>query len=240
MLLIMTRRLHYAFPRQHDAQPGNQDYLKMKNCATVVSGRPRNADLEARSDSLLGTASALFIKQGYSGTSLEMIAREGRVAVRTIYIKFGGKAGLLAALLARRRERYAAHVRDLVSDTRPLTAVLTEFGMRLLDLIATQESIALQRMVISESPNNPELAETAYQSGIGQTYAVLAQFFERADIRAQLRHDVALKQLPSLLVSCVIGDPLHHFIFGPEQLCPAKREQALAGRIDLFIRGVLR
>lgn len=212
----------------------------MKNCATATAGRPRNADLEARSNNLLGAASALFLKRGYSGTSLEMIAREARVAVRTIYIKFGGKAGLLAALLTRGREQYAAHVGNLASDTRPMATVLTEFGMRLLDLISTQESIALQRMVIAESPNNPELGETAYQSGIGQTYAVLAQFFERPDIRAQLRDDVALPQLPSLLVSCVMGDPLHHLIFGPENRCRSQREQALAGRIDLFMRGVLR
>ena len=206
----------------------------------VAAGRPRHCDREAREDHLLNTAAALFIKNGYSGTSLDLIAREARVAVRTIYIKFGGKAGLLSALITRRRTRYTAHLGDLASDTRPLLMVMTDYGMRFLALVSAPESIALQRMVIIESHCNPELGHTAYRSGIVQTYALLSRFFERPDIRAQLRDNVDLRQVPALLISCVIGDPLHHVLFGSEQLTRSACEMALAGRLELFLRGVLR
>lgn len=205
----------------------------------VAAGRPRNCDLEAREDNLLSTAAALFIEKGYSGTSLELIAREARVAVRTIYIKFGGKTGLLSALITRGCARYAAHLGDLASDTRPLLIVMTDFGMRFLELVSAPESIMLQRMVISESHCNPELRHIPYRSGMAQTYALLSQFFERPDIRAQLRDDVDLQQLPALLISSVIGDPLHHFLFGSEQLTLSACKMALAARLELFLRGVL-
>lgn len=206
----------------------------------VAAGRPRNCDLEARKDNLLSIAAALFIEKGYSGTSLELIAREARVAVRTIYIKFGGKTGLLSALITRGRARYKAHLGDLASDTRPLLIVMTDFGMRFLELVSAPESIAFQRIVITESRCNPELGHTAYRSGIAQTYALLSQFFERPDIRAQLRADVDLQQLPALLISCVIGDPFHHFLLMSKQLTPLACEAALASRLEIFLRGVLR
>jgi TetR/AcrR family transcriptional repressor of mexJK operon len=133
----------------------------MNSRATAAAGRPRNADLETRMDKLLAAAATLFMERGYSGASLEMIAREARVAVRTIYIEFGGKSGLLSAVITRGRETYAAHLGDLASDTRPLMTVLTEFGMRFLELISAPASIALQRMVIAEAHRNPELGETA-------------------------------------------------------------------------------
>lgn len=140
--------------------------------------------------------------------------------MRTIYIKFGSKAGLLSALITRRRTRYTAHLGDLASDTRPLLIVLTDFGMRFLELVSAPESIALQRMAIIESRCNPELGHTAYRSGFAQTYPLLSQFFERPDIRAQLRDRVNLQQVPALLISCVMGDPLHLLSIRREAIIP--------------------
>ena len=59
------------------------------------AGRPKAADAEARMHDLVHTAGMLFLKNGYTKVSLESIARQAHVAVRTIYVKFGGKAGLL-------------------------------------------------------------------------------------------------------------------------------------------------
>ena len=64
------------------------------SCCGKPAGRPRAADMEARMENLLHTAGCLFLEKGYGKVSLEMIAREAHVAVRTIYVKFGGKAGL--------------------------------------------------------------------------------------------------------------------------------------------------
>ena len=60
-------------------------------CAGKAAGRPKAADVEARTQELLQVAATLFLKNGYTKTSLESIARAAHVAVRTIYVKFGGK-----------------------------------------------------------------------------------------------------------------------------------------------------
>jgi hypothetical protein len=68
-------------------------------CCLRGAGRPKASDVEARMQDLLDVAARLFLANGYTRTSLESIARAARVAVRTIYVKFGGKAGLLDAVL---------------------------------------------------------------------------------------------------------------------------------------------
>ena len=64
-----------------------------------VAGRPKAAEAEARLQELVAIAGELFLEKGYSKVSLDMIARRARVAVRTIYVKFGGKSGLFREVL---------------------------------------------------------------------------------------------------------------------------------------------
>ena len=69
---------------------------------------------------LLETAGCLFLRKGYGKVSLEMIAREAHVAVRTIYVKFGGKSGLFNAVIEQRRAAYFATMPALETDMRPI------------------------------------------------------------------------------------------------------------------------
>ena len=88
-----------------------------------AAGRPKAAEVEARTQELLQTAGGLFLKNGYTKTSLESIARAAHVAVRTIYVKFGGKAGLLHAVLAAKRDRFFRS-QPMETDPRPLQEIV--------------------------------------------------------------------------------------------------------------------
>ena len=152
-----------------------------------AAGRPRAADLESRMQNLVATAAQLFISKGYSNVSLEMIAREAHVAVRTIYVKFGGKVGLFGAVINDRRANFFSDIGNMDIDTRPIPQILSDFGIRFLSLVTAPASLSMQRMVIAEAKTNPELARTFFDTGPAQTREVLTRFFARADIRAQLR-----------------------------------------------------
>ena len=112
------------------------------------AGRPKASEVEARAQDLVATAGCLFLKHGYAKVSLEMIAREARVAVRTIYVKFGGKAGLLKAAVEARRER-SFPTGSMENDTRPLREVLDDFALVLHKLCWDPEAVALRRVVIA-------------------------------------------------------------------------------------------
>jgi AcrR family transcriptional regulator len=52
-------------------------------------------------EAVLERARELFLEQGYAATTVESIARAGRVSAATVYKTYGGKAGLVRELCAR-------------------------------------------------------------------------------------------------------------------------------------------
>ena len=206
---------------------------------TRSAGRPKASDVEARTQDLIDTAAKLFLANGYTRTSLETIARTARVAVRTIYVKFGGKAGLLNAVLVSRRDQFF-RMRDMDKDMRPLRDVVGDFAHQFFDLLCKEQLIAMQRVVIAEAPGNPELADTFYSAGPRLTREMLDRFFSRADVRAQLREDLPFGQLPAILTSTISGDSVQRFVFPNAQPPQAEAHRLLDERLELFFRSVLR
>lgn len=204
-------------------------------------GRPRASEAEARLHDLVSTAARLFLDKGYSKVSLEMIAREAHVAVRTIYVKFGGKAGLFTAVIGMGRQHFFATMSDLDTDRRPLRDVLYDFGLRFLELVTSPPAVSLHRMVLAEARGNPELAEAFAEAGPKQTREIVMRFFSRPDIRAQLRDDVPLEVQTVHLLNCILGDQLTRFLFDPEAPpTEAETRQQLDYGINLFLRGALK
>lgn len=203
------------------------------------AGRPRAADLEARHNNLIKTAGQLFLKMGYGKVSLELIAREAHVAVRTIYVKFGGKSGLFKAVLIANRDSFMAP-QTADADALPLKETIAALSEQFLDMITAPDALEVQRMVIAEARTDPEVAQSFFDAGPRQTRDILYNFFARPDIRAQLRDDVALEQLPVFLTNVIMGDAFSRLLFDPQA---QPREQVIAAlhqRLDMFYRSVLK
>jgi TetR/AcrR family transcriptional repressor of mexJK operon len=201
-----------------------------------AAGRPKACEVEARLQDLVETAGALFLKNGYAKVSLEAIARQAHVAVRTIYVKFGGKAGLLNAAIQSRRDSFFRG--DMDTDPRPLKDVVDDFARHFLELLWSPDVIAMQRLVIAEASSSPELAQAFNEAGPKPTRDMLERFFARPEIRAQLRDDLPFDILPLYLLNSIAGDPMGRFLF-PK---PGRDEmmRKLDQRLSLFYRSVLR
>lgn len=231
------------------SEPGLSDTLPIDSadqnsmelgCCGKSAGRPRAADMEARAENLLHTAGHLFLDKGYSKVSLEMIAREAHVAVRTIYVKFGGKSGLFNAVVEQKRAAYFSTMPALQTDMRPLHTILAEFGVLFMQLITMPAAIRLNRMVIAEAATHPELAETFYKVGPGQTREMLTRFFGRPDIAPLFRAALTPELLSMHLLNCLLGDQMSRLLFPPDtQPDVAQLRKLVAVRLDMFLRGTL-
>lgn len=202
-------------------------------------GRPRAAEVETRVEDLKRTAARLMLDKGYSNVSLEMIAREAHVAVRTIYIKFGGKIGILRSLMQDKREQLFDDM-DVDTDQRPLREVLDDFAARLYRLLTSPDAVGLQRMLAAEARANPELVDTFFTMGPNVTRDAIARFLQRPEVRAQLRDDLPFEQLPVLLINTILGDQLARVLRGQQEGTPEQCAEALRQRMALFYRSVLR
>jgi AcrR family transcriptional regulator len=135
---------------------------------STVNSRPydsprRRAQAEATRRAILDAAQRLFETQGYGATSMPAIAEEAGVALKTIYVYFQTKAGLVHAL-------WDARLGGNESDTPVLErewfrAVAAEpTPERKLRLVAAQargvkaRSGALLEMIRTAASTDPEIA----------------------------------------------------------------------------------
>lgn len=203
------------------------------------AGRPRAADLEARNENLINTAGQLFLNHGYAKVSLELIAREAHVAVRTIYVKFGGKDGLFKAVLAANRDKFLTPQR-LEEDARPFREAIGEFSEHFFEMITAADAVEVQRMAIAEARTDRDFAGSFYEAGPRQSREILARYFARPDIRAQLRDGIDIDLLPTFLLNTVVGDGFARFLFDATAPANEAIAQRLQKRLELFYAAALK
>ncbi|MGW5355369.1 TetR/AcrR family transcriptional regulator [Streptomyces sp. NPDC004031] len=123
--------------------------------------RPRRRS-EAKRAAILRAALTVFLREGYAGASVDVIAATAGVGKQTVYGHFGDKEALFLAA--------AEAAGGLLGDTpdawrSPLPATgdphadLTAAGVRVLRAVLAPEAAALHRMTIAELARHPRLQE---------------------------------------------------------------------------------
>lgn len=142
----------------------------------------RRAD-PSKDEAILEAASDLFTKRGY-GVSIDDIASSAGVSKQTIYSRYACKRDLFAAVVHKTAE-------DLVSalsvGAAPPEEALVKFGERFVDVVFNPAKIAMQRLIIAEAAQFPDLARAYYESGPLYVRAKLAAYIERASAAGQLK-----------------------------------------------------
>jgi len=145
----------------------------------IKCGRPRKGEEQLSRDRLLDTAVTLFLEHGYGNLSLETIARDARVSMRTVYSQFGGKAGLFGAVIRRCSDQFVACLSEGQSLESSPEDVLVSFARQFLFRITRPDSMRIRAVLIGESLRFPDLAAQYYEQGPQRTLDHLAQFFVR-------------------------------------------------------------
>lgn len=164
-------------------------------------GRHPAAVLQARERNLLDVAEQLFVRHSFHQVSIATIATTVRVATKTIYLKFGGKRGLLQAVVARDLHdwnRQVAAIEASNTDVRERLEALA--GLMLRRALSTQRAL-LHADAVSE--RSPELAEL-----VASVTARDRQLLERLIAELQARAGGATASgavLSDAFVGCVLG-----------------------------------
>src|SRR5574343_23896 len=133
----------------------------------IKCGRPPKGNEQLSQDRLLDAALRLFLEHGYGDLSMENLARDARVSLRTIYNQFGGKAGVFGALIKRCSDQFTGGLKR----EDPIEQALEEFGRQFLFRITRPDVIRLRAILIGESPRFPVLAIQFYEHGPRRTMA---------------------------------------------------------------------
>jgi AcrR family transcriptional regulator len=129
---------------------------------TRSGGRPTLQASEERLRRLLDVAQRQFLSAGYRETTLEGIAREAGIAKKTLYDRFGSKAGLFGAIVETLRRSWISQLGDIVLDSRRPDQVLEKVALHLLDVGTRPDMIELYRLLLVEAYRFPELINGYY------------------------------------------------------------------------------
>jgi AcrR family transcriptional regulator len=145
---------------------------------TATRRRPYTARMppEARREQLLDAALRVIARRGYSGVSIDAIAREADVTRPVVYGVFDGLEPLLYALLDRQEKRALESLMGAVPadlDTQGLDSGLVEMVRRLTDMVRS-DPLAWRPILAP-----PEGTPRAVRERIARDREVVRARFER-------------------------------------------------------------
>ena len=180
----------------------------------------------------------MFLEYGYGLASLDIIAREARVAKRTIYQYFGDKAELFGAVIRRLNDKVLLPLPQLETDTRPIAAqVLTDFADRLLTMVLSPEAIQLYRIVVGEAGRFPELAKQFYHNAPAHVLSSLTHYLERQTELGYL-HPIDATIAAEQFLNMVLGEPHRRVLLGIDQIPdPEQIRRRVDHAATLFLNG---
>jgi AcrR family transcriptional regulator len=154
----------------------------------------------ARRSAILAAALDEFAARGFAATRLDDVARRAGVAKGTIYLHFADKETLFQELIRLELSPVVGaleHIAQAEIPVRRLGPQLVEVFVR--EIFETRRKDVI-RLVITEGPRFPKLAEFYYREVISQVMGAMRALLRRAVERGELKHD-ALVRFPQLLAA---------------------------------------
>jgi len=186
---------------------------------------------EKRRAAILDAALEEFAARGFAATRLDDVARRARIAKGTIYLYFRDKESLFQEL-----------VRTMLS---PLVGTIEAAPLREVPIRAVAEMIVdvfvreiygtrrkdVIRLIISEGPRFPKLAEIYYREVIARVLPVIRARLALAVERRELSRD-ALARFPQLLVAPALVAIIWNGLFG--RFAPLDIRDLMRAHLDLL------
>lgn len=148
--------------------------IEKNNCAKPTkAGRPKS---EEKRQQILSSASDLFIEKGYSGTSMDMVAKHAGVSKQTVYSHYNNKDVLFTSVIDRKCEEYQFDSEHIDNPDINLKTTLCNVANQFVDLLQDAGVIGMYRVVIGEVGSNPHVAKLFYEAGPQKSIDALCHY----------------------------------------------------------------
>lgn len=164
---------------------------------------------------VLRAAATLFLRDGYSGTSMDAVTAEAGVSKATVYAHFASKGALFETLMREGTgtafSQFPSLVRAGGDPTAELLAFLTPVTEHILG-----GGLAWYRLIVAEAVRHPQYARLFREVALGRLQQVLERYFEEL-VREGVLADVEPHRAAEALLTLVLIGPLHdRLLLGPE------------------------
>ena len=193
----------------------------------------RAAKSEARRQAIVEAALAEFCARGFAATRIEDVAARAGVAKGTIYLHFDDKAALFREIVSTMLVPLVAVLEAPPPDI-PLRDALAGFFDLFVQEIYSTERRDVLRLVMTEGPRFPELAEFHYRSVVARAIAAIRVLLRRAHERGELADDT-LMRFPQLIVAPALMAIIWSGLF--DRFAPLDVRAMLEAHLTLLLDG---
>jgi AcrR family transcriptional regulator len=195
--------------------------------------RASRADKSAlRRDAILVAALEEFSARGFAAARLEDVAQRAGVGKGTIYLHFRDKEALFQELITTMLVPFIASIEAVPPAVLPIRAVLERFVDLFLREIYNTERRKLIRLIMTEGPRFPQLAEFHYHNVVKRAIAAMGALFAGAHARGELRND-ALVRFPQLVAAPAMMSILWSGLF--DRFAPLDAAALMRAHLDLIL-----
>ena len=145
----------------------------------------RSSDPQKRR-AIITAATRLFLKNGFSKTSMDDVAKAARVTKQTVYAHFKNKDGLFGDMITAECIRHSPNEDMLLDAGLPIEQLLFHIGKGFLEMISDPKGLAIHRLVMSEAERKPQLARLFYETGPKRMNDLLTGYLSRQNARGVL------------------------------------------------------
>jgi len=193
----------------------------------------RAAKSEARRQAIVEAALAEFCARGFAATRIEDVAARAGVAKGTIYLHFDDKAALFREIVSTMLVPLVAVLEAPPPDI-PLRDALAGFFDLFVQEIYSTERRDVLRLVMTEGPRFPELAEFHYRSVVARAIAAIRVLLRRAHERGELADDTLIR-FPQLIVAPALMAIIWSGLF--DRFAPLDVRAMLEAHLTLLLDG---
>ncbi|POA24315.1 MULTISPECIES: TetR/AcrR family transcriptional regulator [unclassified Pseudomonas] len=150
-------------------------------------GRPKDP---AKRRAILDAAKTLFLSHGYANTSMDAVAAEAGVSKLTVYSHFNDKETLFSsAVMAKCEEQLPPLFFELPAGI-PVENVLLNIARGFHQLINSDESVNLHRLMMALGTQDPKLSQIFFEAGPERMVQGMERLLKRIDETGALSIDL--------------------------------------------------
>ncbi|KQN49865.1 TetR family transcriptional regulator [Pseudomonas sp. Leaf48] len=160
----------------------------MPNKLSAPNGPGRPKDL-AKRQAILDAAKTLFVSKGYASTSMDAVAAEAGVSKLTVYSHFNDKETLFSAAVVAKCEEQLPPLFFELPPGVAVETVLLNIARGFHQLINSDESVNLHRLMMTLGSQDPKLAQIFFEAGPQRMVLGMERLLTRIDQSGALRID---------------------------------------------------
>jgi TetR/AcrR family transcriptional repressor of mexJK operon len=194
---------------------------------------------DKKRQAILDAATDMFLQSGYRAVSMEKIAQAAPVSKATLYKYFDSKEALLAGVIRSLCDGLLATMTEPLHDAQSLEHHFSQIATSFVDLIYSQQAIAIYRLIIAESHDFPELSQLFYQSGPQTALTRFEQYCQQLIQRGLLSSSFEVKQNADMFFSLLKGEAHLQCLLGIRELpSTAEKQDIVKQAVTFYLQGI--